>query len=91
MIRKGLLFIYTLLFFLNFSAIKAQSLQKEKQPLIDILKVLETKYNISFSFADTKTGAINIAPKIIRGIKNNILFIVLIIGLHKPLGKRFIL
>lgn len=53
MIRKGLLFIYTLLFFLNFSAIKAQSLQKEKQPLIDILKVLETKYNISFSFADT--------------------------------------
>ncbi|MFH6769994.1 TonB-dependent receptor plug domain-containing protein [Gaetbulibacter aquiaggeris] len=38
---------------MNFSAIKAQSLQKEKQPLIDILKVLETKYNISFSFADT--------------------------------------
>ncbi len=53
MIRKGLLFIYTFLFFLNFTAINAQSLQKEKQPLIDILKVLETKYNISFSFADS--------------------------------------
>ena len=53
MIRKGFLFICTLLFFLNFTAIKAQNLQKEKQPLIDILKVLETKYNISFSFADT--------------------------------------
>ncbi|WP_372753971.1 TonB-dependent receptor plug domain-containing protein [Mariniflexile sp.] len=58
--RKGHLSIIYLLFFLNVSNLIAQSNQKEKQPLIIILKLLEAKYNISFSYADdtikTKTG-----------------------------------
>ena len=44
--------IFIVLLFLNFAIIKAQTIQKEKQPLITILKTLEKKYNISFSYVD---------------------------------------
>ncbi len=44
--------IFIVLFFLNVSNLKAQTIQKEKQPLITILKSLEEKYNISFSYVD---------------------------------------
>lgn len=44
--------IFVLLFFLNVANLKAQSIQKNKQPLITILKTLEEKYNISFSYVD---------------------------------------
>jgi hypothetical protein len=37
---------------LNVTSLKAQTIQKEKQPLIIILKTLEEKYNISFSYID---------------------------------------
>jgi hypothetical protein len=50
--RKGFLSIFILLFFLNVISLKAQTVQKEKQPLISVLKLLETKYDISFSYAD---------------------------------------
>ncbi len=59
--KKGLLLIYLFFFFLNFTVTKAQNLQKEKQPLTDILKVLENKYNISFSFADSTIKNKNVA------------------------------
>lgn len=52
MSSKGFLSIFIILFFLNFANLKAQTIQKEKQPLITILKALEEKYNISFSYAD---------------------------------------
>ena len=52
MSRKGLLPIFLSLFFLNVASLKAQTFQKEKQPLISILKILEEKYSIRFSFAD---------------------------------------
>tara|TARA_R110002049_G_scaffold62212_8_gene166530 strand:- start:2153 stop:4519 length:2367 start_codon:yes stop_codon:yes gene_type:complete len=44
--------IFIVLFFLNVANLKAQTTQKEKQPLITILKALEEKYNISFSYVD---------------------------------------
>lgn len=52
MSRKGLLSIIYFLFFLNVANLQAQTIQKEKQTLISILKILETRYGISFSYAD---------------------------------------
>lgn len=52
MTRKGFLFILFSMFFFSVATVKAQSLQKEKQPLVDILSVLEAKYNIRFSYAN---------------------------------------
>ncbi|MFD0989677.1 TonB-dependent receptor plug domain-containing protein [Mariniflexile jejuense] len=52
MSRNGYLSISCLLFFLNVAILKAQTIQKEKQPLITILKVLEEKYNVRFSYVD---------------------------------------
>ncbi len=52
MSRKGLLSILFFLFFLNVTNILGQNIQKEKQSLIAILKILETRYSISFSYAD---------------------------------------
>ncbi len=52
MSSKGFLSIFIILFFLNLANLKAQTIQKEKQPLITILKALEEKHSISFSYAD---------------------------------------
>ncbi len=52
MSRKGLLSIFYLLFFLNVANLQAQTIQKEKQSLISILKILETRFGISFSYID---------------------------------------
>jgi len=49
--KKDVLYLFISLFFLNSVAI-AQDIQKEQQPLIVILEALESKFNISFSFAD---------------------------------------
>ncbi|WP_308990547.1 TonB-dependent receptor plug domain-containing protein [Mariniflexile litorale] len=37
---------------MNVAILKAQTIQKEKQPLLTILKLLEVRYGISFSYAD---------------------------------------
>ncbi|MBJ6366901.1 TonB-dependent receptor plug domain-containing protein [Snuella sp. CAU 1569] len=37
---------------MNIESVNAQVIQKEKQPLISILKVLESRYNIKFSYVD---------------------------------------
>jgi hypothetical protein len=50
--KKGAFYLFITLFFLNLSGIISQTIQKEKQPLITVLKILETRYNISFSYAD---------------------------------------
>jgi hypothetical protein len=50
--RKGLLSIFYILFFLNVAYLNAQTVQKEKQSLTSILKILEIRYGISFSFVD---------------------------------------
>ena len=52
MSRKGFLSIFSLLLFLNVANLKAQTFQKEKQPLLSILNILEARYSISFSYAD---------------------------------------
>ncbi|MGZ0017577.1 TonB-dependent receptor plug domain-containing protein [Yeosuana sp. AK3] len=63
MTRKSAISIYILLFFLNVSILKAQTIQKEKQSLAEVLKILETKYNIRFSYADaTITGKMLALP-----------------------------
>jgi hypothetical protein len=58
--RKGLLSIFFILFFLNIACLKAQNTQKKKQPLTSILKILETRYNISFSYIDDTVENIDI-------------------------------
>jgi len=49
---KGIIYLFISLFFLNFTSSIAQTVQEEKQSLAVILKDLEAKYNISFSYAD---------------------------------------
>lgn len=53
MTRKGFLSLIFLLFFLNVLSLRAQTVQKDKQSLTDILKVVEATYNVRFSYADT--------------------------------------
>ena len=50
--RNFILPIILSVFFLNVAAIKAQTVQKEKQPLILVLKTLSDTFNISFSYVD---------------------------------------
>ena len=51
--NKGfILSIFLSVFFLNVASFKAQTTQKEKQPLIAILKILSEKYDVSFSYVD---------------------------------------
>ncbi|GAA4887284.1 hypothetical protein GCM10023311_08780 [Flaviramulus aquimarinus] len=52
MSRKVTRSIFILLFFLNIATLSSQTVQKEKQPLIAILKHLSEKFNISFSYVD---------------------------------------
>lgn len=52
MSRKRLLFLFISLFFLNIASVNCQIIQNEKQPLIAILKQLEARYNIVFSYID---------------------------------------
>lgn len=52
MSRKGVISIFLLLFFLNILIVNAQTIQKETQALSTVLKIIETRYNISFSYAD---------------------------------------
>jgi hypothetical protein len=58
--KKGILFIFFSIFFFSATAVKSQSLEKEKKPLADILKVLEANYNIRFSYANNTIKDINI-------------------------------
>ena len=52
MSKKGVFYLFIPLFFLNVSSLIAQTIQEEKQPLTTVLKILEARYNISFSYAD---------------------------------------
>lgn len=50
--RNFILSIILSVFFLNVATLKAQTIQREKQPLIVVLKTLSDAYNISFSYVD---------------------------------------
>ena len=51
--KNALVFLSILVFFLGINSFHAQNLnQKEKQSLTSVLKLIETKYNVTFSFAD---------------------------------------
>lgn len=51
--RKGILFLLIVSFFLNFTPLSSQTIQKEEQPLSAVLKILEARYNIVFSYVDS--------------------------------------
>jgi len=50
-IKKDVICLFISLFFLNVVAL-AQDVQKEPQPLFEVLESIESKFNISFSYAD---------------------------------------
>ncbi|WP_298555340.1 TonB-dependent receptor [uncultured Algibacter sp.] len=50
--RSFILSIILSVFFLNVAALKAQTIQKEKQHLIVVLKALSETYDVSFSYVD---------------------------------------
>jgi hypothetical protein len=50
--RKQFFSVIISLFFLNVATLEAQTIQNEKHQLIDVLKILETRYSIRFSYAD---------------------------------------
>ncbi len=90
--RKGILFLLILLFFLNFTSINSQTIQKEKQPLSAVLKILEARYNIVFSYVDS-----NIKGKKVTPLKDNITLDEVLRNLKKEttlnfqlLNKRFV-
>lgn len=58
--RSFILSIILSVFFLNVTAVKAQTVQKEKQPLIVVLKTLSETYDISFSYVDDTVNGIEI-------------------------------
>lgn len=52
MSKKGVLNRFMSLFFLSVSSLVAQNISKEKQPLTSILKILESRYEVHFSYLD---------------------------------------
>ncbi|RED47595.1 TonB-dependent receptor plug domain-containing protein [Seonamhaeicola aphaedonensis] len=50
--RKGFHSFFVFLFFLNITLLSSQNVQKEKQLLSSVISTLETRYNVSFSYAD---------------------------------------
>mgnify|MGYP000392112327 CR=1 FL=1 len=64
--RATLRILYSLLFFFSFLTVTAQT-NKETIPLVDFLKQIETKHNVSFSYADA-----NIKGKTIITPSNNL-------------------
>jgi len=62
--RKGIFSLFIISFFLNVCYLKAQTqtFQEEKQPLISILKTIEKRYNVRFSYADKTIKNKKITP-----------------------------
>ncbi|MEP3837934.1 MAG: TonB-dependent receptor plug domain-containing protein [Algibacter sp.] len=60
--NRTLFSIVLSVFFLNVAVVKAQTIQKEKQPLIPVLKAISATHNISFSYADNSVKNIEITP-----------------------------
>jgi len=50
--KTTLVFLYVILFFFSLLQLEAQTNKEEKQPLISVLKQLESQYGIRFSYAD---------------------------------------
>ena len=52
MSKKGVLCLFISIVFLSVSSSFAQNISKEKQPLVDVLKVLEERYLVHFTYLD---------------------------------------
>ena len=52
MTKKDVLYLFISLFFLNCYVVFSQDVQKNEQSLILVLQSIETKFDVSFSFAD---------------------------------------
>lgn len=63
--KTTLVFLYVFLFFFSFLQSEAQTNKEESQPLITVLKQLESQYDIRFSYADAnlKDKTISIPTK----------------------------
>tara|TARA_R110001592_G_scaffold3915_1_gene22247 strand:+ start:2852 stop:5371 length:2520 start_codon:yes stop_codon:yes gene_type:complete len=76
--KEGLIKSICLFFFLWFNLLSSQNI-KEKQPLIEVLKVLEVRYNCNFSYSNEDLQNIEIVPpsknssfsEVIDYLKNN--------------------
>ena len=60
MSKKGIYFLYISFFFLSIFSLSAQTTQGKQIPLISVLKILETRYQISFSYADTTVDTLKV-------------------------------
>ncbi|MCH7525282.1 MAG: TonB-dependent receptor plug domain-containing protein [Bacteroidetes bacterium] len=58
--RTTLVFLYFFLFFFSFLQSQVQTNKEEKQPLITVLKQLESQYDVRFSYADANVKNKNI-------------------------------
>lgn len=89
--KQGLLILFSLFFFLNCFKSSSQVLQKN-QPLTAILKVLEKRYSVSFSFADkTVENKVVTMPNIDLGLEKALELLNKTTGLvFKILNERFI-
>jgi TonB-dependent Receptor Plug Domain len=63
--RATFVCLYIPIFFFSFLNVEAQSIKEEKQSLISFLKIIETQYNVQFSYADANLigKTINIPSK----------------------------
>ena len=60
MIKKVLSILFSVIFFLFFSDLKSQENNNKRIPLVAVLKSIETKHNVRFSYVDDLVSSIKI-------------------------------
>lgn len=60
MSKKGIIYLFIILFFSSINSSIAQNTSKEIQPLAEILVELETQYSVNFTYIDQTIADINI-------------------------------
>jgi len=58
--KKGVIYLFIILFFSSTNSIAAQNTSRELQPLAEILIELETQYNINFTYIDQTIAEVSI-------------------------------
>lgn len=60
MSKKGIIYLFVIIFFSSINSSSAQNTSKEMQPLAEILVELETQYSVNFTYIDQTIANINI-------------------------------
>ncbi|WP_379953242.1 TonB-dependent receptor domain-containing protein [Dokdonia sp. R78006] len=92
MIKKVFSILFPLIFFLFFSDVRSQENNSERIPLVAVLKSIETKYDVRFSYVDELVSSIKI-PRISNNktLDDALLFITNYTGFDfDKLNNRFI-